>query len=110
MSDKTLKMTMLLDFTRLLTEKQRRFCDVITRTFPVRDCENEGISRQGVGILSARKTLLQMEKTDFSAVSGTREIIREMETELARLIQLAGERNGQSLQKASGFEGIAYGI
>ncbi|HHU21874.1 MAG TPA: YlxM family DNA-binding protein [Clostridiales bacterium] len=109
MSDKTLKMTMLLDFFgELLTEKQRSYFEMYyNEDLSLSEiAENEGISRQGVRdiIMRAENTLLQMEEKTglLRRFEERREIIREMETELARLIQLCrGEarERAESLQK-----------
>ncbi|MGI5935738.1 MAG: YlxM family DNA-binding protein [Oscillospiraceae bacterium] len=95
MSDKTLQMTMLLDFYGdLLTEKQRRYFEMYyDEDLSLSEiAENEGISRQGVRdiIMRAENILLEMEeKTGLVRRFQERsEIIREMEAELEKLIQL----------------------
>jgi len=95
MSDKTLQMTMLLDFYGdLLTEKQRRYFEMYyDEDLSLSEiAENEGISRQGVRdiIMRAESILLEMEeKTGLvRRFQERREIIREMEAELNRLVEL----------------------
>lgn len=96
MDDKTLTMTMLLDFYgELLTEKQRGYFEMYyNEDLTLSEiAELEGISRQGVwDIIQRAETALRETERKTGLIrrfNESRELVGELEIELDRLIGIA---------------------
>lgn len=109
MDDKTLTMTMLLDFYgELLTEKQRFFFDMYyNENLSLSEiAENEGISRQGVrDLISRAESTLRATEEKTGLIKRFEEriaIIFEMEKDMKELLPLTDGRARELAEKLCG--------